>query len=483
MTNSSNETGKKGNQVFISYADNDRNIADMIYSALDSKGIRGWAAHRDIAPGLNWPDEISKAITGSKILILVLSSNTQKSRYVSMEVTQAEDENIIIIPFCIEEVPLRGGLKLLLGNRHWINAFPKPQEKHLDQLVETVIRHLGKAPPMPPEVVKEIIRKEEIKRKKPRPHKQILIAVSIIILLIAAVFLISQLDKAMPVDVKTIKSKALKENIKIEIMQNQKGFWEAYYEKYDITMIYIPPGKFKMGSDDGADNEKPPHEVDLDGYWIGKTEVTNAQYVEFLNDSKIDHKNGCQGKPCIDTDKESEYSHIKGTKGNYHVVPAYEKHPVIKVSWYGAIEYCKWLSKKTGLKFDLPTEAQWEKAARGQDKRKYPWGSREPDKNLANFDGNIGKTTPVGSYPAGASPYGLLDMAGNVWEWCSDRYAANYYKNSPPKNPEGPNSGSYRVVRGGSWYDGARDLRCANRSGYGPSGRGSGLGFRLRQDI
>jgi hypothetical protein len=233
MTKASNETGKKGNLVFISYAEPDRDIADMIYSAMDSKGIRGWAAHRDIAPGLNWPDEISKAITESKILILVLSSNTQKSRFVSMEVTQAEDENKIIIPFCIEEVPLRGGLKLLLGNRHWINAFPKPQEKHLDQLVETVIRHLGIKPELPikkkklteqqeadkvksvvedvkavkektmpskdeekpPEVVKEIIRKEGIKRKKPRPHKPILIAVSITVLLTAAVFLIIQLVK------------------------------------------------------------------------------------------------------------------------------------------------------------------------------------------------------------------------------------------------------------------------------------------------
>lgn len=327
--------------------------------------------------------------------------------------------------------------------------------------------------------------------KSDRPHKPILIAVSIIVLLTAAVFLIIQLVKngetttedTPPEDVKAIETKASKENIKIEIKQNQKGFWEVDYKEYKITMIYIPPGKFMMGSDDGEAYEKPLHEVDLDGYFIGKTEVTNAQYVEFLNNSKIDHKSGCQGKPCIDTHKDNTDSHIIGTKKNYNVEQGYEDHPVICVRWYGAVKYCEWLSDKTGLNFKLPTEAQWEKAARGNDRREYPWDSRFPDKNLANFDGNIGKTTPVDFYPAGTSPYGLLDMAGNVWEWCSDWYKAEYYKNSPPKNPEGPNSGSYRVIRGGSWDGYAWDLRCAYRTYGRPSGRSYDLGFRLGQDI
>jgi formylglycine-generating enzyme required for sulfatase activity len=111
--------------------------------------------------------------------------------------------------------------------------------------------------------------------------------------------------------------------------------------------------------------------------------------------------------------------------------------------------YCEWLSHKTGTNFKLPTEAQWEKAARGTDGRKYPWGSRESDETLANFNEKIGKTTPVGSYPAGASPYRLLDMSGNVWEWCSDWYGSGYYKNSPKENPTGPRSGPGRVLRGG----------------------------------
>ncbi|UCH98654.1 MAG: SUMF1/EgtB/PvdO family nonheme iron enzyme [Candidatus Aminicenantes bacterium] len=180
---------------------------------------------------------------------------------------------------------------------------------------------------------------------------------------------------------------------------------------------------------------------------------------------------------------ESKDSHIKCTKGNYQFEPGCENHPVISVSWYGAAEYCKWLSKKIGQEFKLPTEAQWEKAARGSDQRKYPWGSREPNIDLANFNRNIGKTTPVGSYPEGASPYGLMDMAGNVWEWCNDWYNPDYYKNSSPNNPPGPASGSKRVMRGGNWRREARFLRCAYRALSEPSTRYVVLGFRLRQDI
>lgn len=152
------------------------------------------------------------------------------------------------------------------------------------------------------------------------------------------------------------------------------------------------------------------------------------------------------------------------------------------VSWEDAGAYCDWLSKKTGLKFKLPTEARWEKAARGTDGRKYPWGGKEPDETLANFGGKIGKTTPVGLYPAGASPYGLPDMAGNVWEWCSDWYGSDYYKNAPKKNPPGPASGADRVLRGGGWDSGAMGLRCSVHGVGGPSDRGSGVGFRLCQD-
>lgn len=271
----------------------------------------------------------------------------------------------------------------------------------------------------------------------------------------------------MPEDVKKVISKAQ------EVDKNKNGFWEAYYQDR-IVMLYIPPGEFMMGQTEeekkwlidkiGEEdynpyyaNETPLHKVYLDGYWIGKYEVTYVQFDRYCKETKRE-------KP-----DDEGWGRVN--------------RPVIYVSWYEAAAYCQWLSNKTGLQFNLPTEAQWEKVARGNDLRKYPWGRREPDKSLANFSGNIGKTAPVGSYPSGASPYGLLDMAGNVWEWCSDWYEAVYYKNSPLKNPDGPNSSSYRVLRGGGWYDYARNLRCAYRGCYWPSFRCVFLGFRLRQDI
>jgi formylglycine-generating enzyme required for sulfatase activity len=220
-----------------------------------------------------------------------------------------------------------------------------------------------------------------------------------------------------------------------KVYKNEKGFKEADYGD-GIIMVYIPPGEFEMGSND-YDDEKPLHTVYLDGYWIGKYEVTFSQYDRYCDET---------GK-----EKPDDEGWERG------------KRPVINVSWYDAKAYCQWLSKKTGLSFKLPTEAQWEKAARGTDNRIYPWGNKEPDETLANFNYNLEKTTPVDSYPKGASPYGLLDMAGNVMEWCRDWYGKRYYQSSPDKNPTGPKSGIVCVLRGGSLGDEAVGLRCSGR--------------------
>jgi formylglycine-generating enzyme required for sulfatase activity len=247
---------------------------------------------------------------------------------------------------------------------------------------------------------------------------------------------------------------------------NEKGYWEANYGD-GIIMVYIPEGGFTMGSAKGESDEKPEHEVYLDGYWMGKYEVTFAQYDKYCEDAKKD-------KP-----DDEGWGRVK--------------RPVINVSWEDANAYCKWLSDKKGLNFKLPTEAQWEKAARGTDVRKYPWGDHDPYYNgkwYANYaahdswekrgEDGFEYTAPVGSYPQGASPYGLLDMAGNVWEWCYDWY--DIYSAEPQKNPKGPESGTLRVVRGGSWDHDAVYLRCAYRYLDGPSYRYDYLGFRLCQD-
>lgn len=240
--------------------------------------------------------------------------------------------------------------------------------------------------------------------------------------------------------------------------KNAKGFVERDYGN-GIVMVHIPAGKFSMGALTMASPMGNVHRVHLDGYWIGKHEVTMAQYKTFVS------KTGYKPLP--------EFA-LKFSPG--------ENYPAIGVSWEDATAYCKWLSGKLGVNVKLPTEAQWEKAARGTEKRQYPWGEDEPDKTRANFGNHVGTTSAVGSYPEGISPYGLLDMAGNVFEWCRDWYDSRYYLTPPDENPTGPGSGINRVLRGGSWSSGKIYLRCASRYSSVPTFGGAITGFRLCQE-
>ena len=195
----------------------------------------------------------------------------------------------------------------------------------------------------------------------------------------------------------------------------------------DAVMVTVPAGDFTMGSND--DDSKPAHQVYLNAFSIDKYEVTNAQY-----------------KQCVDAGKCSPPAKSESrTRNWYYGVPKYNNYPVIYVSWDDAKRYCAWAGKR------LPTEAEWEKAARGTDGRIYPWGNSFDARKLNSSEGGKGDTTAVGSYPDGASPYGALDMAGNVSEWVADRYDENYYANSPRNNPPGPSSGLGHVQRGGDW--------------------------------
>lgn len=206
-----------------------------------------------------------------------------------------------------------------------------------------------------------------------------------------------------------------------------------------------------MGSEDGDPDEKPRRRVYLDAYYIDKYEVTNALYGKFMQATG-------RSAPTL-------------WGANFNG-PA---QPVVGVSWDDAEAYCKWAGKR------LPTEAEWEKAARGTDGRKYPWGEQWDSSRANSSEAKLNKTAPVGSYPAGASPYGAHDMAGNVWEWVADWYDANYYQRAPGSNPKGPDSGQYRVLRGGSWLHVPWLLRSATRFWYVPTGRSYIIGFRCAQ--
>lgn len=224
----------------------------------------------------------------------------------------------------------------------------------------------------------------------------------------------------------------------------------------DFEWVKIPAGEFTMGteSSEGEADERPKHTVYLDEYEISKYEVTFEQYDKF----------------CDDTDRERPEDN-GWQRGN---------NPVIDVTWADAKDFCDWLTRKsTCYRFALPTEAQWEKAARGTDKRKYPWGNESPE-GRANYDNPNGRIVEVGRYPDGVSPYGVHDMAGNVWEWCSDWYDGRYYEYSDPNNPHGPSETPTRVMRGGGYSSNVSDIRTTERNNHNPTSfKRNYLGFRI----
>lgn len=267
---------------------------------------------------------------------------------------------------------------------------------------------------------------------------------------------------------------------------NKQQHLEALYSNHTV-MVYIPAGKFKMGVpwEGGAQDESPRHSVFLDGYWISKYEITFEQFDKY----------------CEETGRK------KPTDSGF----GRGRHPVINISWHDATTYCEWFSKKVDLLYRLPSEAEWEKAARGTQNGIYPWGNEKPDGERANFadinllyhyernnppaskkehqsnltwmdrhaDDNHIHTSPVGKYPAGASPYGMLDMAGNVWEMVFDWYDGDFYRKSPESNPRGPLLGTFKVTRGGGWDSSSWMLRATTRAGGDPHKGGDTLGFRI----
>lgn len=231
-----------------------------------------------------------------------------------------------------------------------------------------------------------------------------------------------------------------------------------------------------MGSDLDVD-EQPIHTVRLDTFWIARTEMTNEQFSAFI--AETGYKTNAElagwayvwdGFNWIQT-TGADWRHPNGVESD---ILGRENHPVTQVSWNDATTYCAWVGGR------LPTEAEWEKAARGKDQRAYPWGNEEPDITRLNFLNSTGGTTEVGSYPSGVSPYGLYDMAGNVWEWTSDWYQRHYYAelDNGASNPQGPEYGNGKVLRGGSWINFYDFIRTSERRWSNPKFAFSNYGFR-----
>jgi len=247
--------------------------------------------------------------------------------------------------------------------------------------------------------------------------------------------------------------------------------WEAWIEGkqasvagaayvFEPDLVLIPRGAFLMGSDPQADAlarsaEQPQHRLSLPDYYLAKTPVTNAQYAAFVDGAGHSPPRYWRG--------------ARPPRGK-------DQHPVVSVSWYDAMAYCRWLVQVTGKPYRLPTEAEWEKAARGTEGPKYPWGDAWDAGRCNTKESGREDTTPVGLYPEGASPYGLLDMAGNVWEWTSSLHWAYPYQ--PDDGREDHSTPESRVLRGGSWLDLYDSARAAYRRSYVPAYHSRTHGFR-----
>jgi len=277
-------------------------------------------------------------------------------------------------------------------------------------------------------------------------QSKVWLVVMCVLALVASVGVASSQDKAKPKVKASSKDKAKK-----------------------LGMVVVPAGEFIRGSEKGHPAEKPVKKIYLDEFWIDIYEVTVDEYFRCVKVGNCERpKEG--GPACSGNVVNWE----KKGRGN---------HPINCVTAFNAEVFCKWAGKR------LPTEAEWEKAARGTDGRTYPWGEAKADCNRAvmNDGGLLGcgelSTWPVESKPSGVSPYGAHNMAGNVSEWTADRYDSKYYSTSPARNPQGPKSGVTRVIRGGCWFDFASNLRSAERISDGPSNAYDVLGFRCARSL
>jgi len=506
-------------KIFISYSHEDLEYKDLLLKQLTVLKLEGycdlWEDSR-IEIGKDWEQDIQKAIEQADIAILMVSAGFLTSEFIrSKEVLpvlkRREMEGLKVLPLFVKPCPWKQ-VKWLSG----IEGFPSGKKAVSEYVLQRRLRLLTEFAESihkilfpgeekkgdsknelrwrPPKEENDksishtdktsITRQQESngvgKKKAPPPKRnRAFYNMVIIILIMIGVYFGYKFLKSGPIIPDANK---VEEDIKVLISRgflvsvNKQGYTEVDIGD-GMVLVYIPAGEFTMGSNEGLDREKPPHRVYLDGYWMGKTEVTVKQFQAFIDFT--------HNKTTAEKENSRYYWNNPGFSQN-------ENHSVGSLSWNDAMEYCTWLSKIKGLRFTLPTEAQWEKGSRGTDGRKYPWGDNEPYYNgkwYANYraknewekkgEDGFSYSSPVGSYPQGASHYGLLDMAGNVWEWCSDWYLKDYYKESPGFNPVGPSTGDWRVIRGGAWSKNDYTIRCSNRDLGRSNDWQSSFGFRV----
>jgi len=446
--------------IFISYSHKDYDYVRRLQEELLGKGFSVWMDDR-IDYDAPWPKVIQDHLSNCDALILVVSENSFESEWVQKEVARAKRIGKPVLP-----ILLNGGMWPSVEMHQGLAVTDKDRlpEQFYEQL-----SHLMKRGGHP----EEILTKPGTARNPgdEAPNLSLNQVWPWILALVGAIGIVVVLwlngtfqPAAVPLPeiTQTVQPLVIPTLTPTNVATTTPSSSTLTPVADQSSAILVPAGNFIMGSYNGNDDEQPVHVVYLNAFYIDNYEVTNALY-----------------KSCVDANACPFPKFVNSnTRVTYYGGSQYDQYPVIGVTWDMAQTYCKWRGGR------LLTEAEWEKAARGTDGLAYPWGNKiGPDRanyNNSNDPNYMGDTSAVNAYPTGVSPYGAFDMAGNVWEWVSDLYHADYYASLvlPVANPTGPASGLYRVTKGGSWVSTDYDLRSARRNFNDPSKANIYIGFR-----
>lgn len=449
-------------KVFLCHASPDKPMAlELHQRLLKEDWIAPWLDAARLLPGQHWTSVIKNALAESdSVIILVSKRSASREGFVQREMNYAWDRSlekprnaIYLIPLRLEdcEVPFD------LRERQWADYFGDKKEETYRTLLQSLKMRreqvltlereegpefaIGERAPEPP--VSNEVEGTPI-ALKPKTTGRAAYWIGGLAALVLGFILFSWMKNppqpAEPTPLGAASQEIGADSYAVEPSLTPVSTSAStpiplpaeITDSSGTSMLLVPEGDFEMGSQSGADDEAPVHAVYLDGYYIDKYEATNAMYRSCVE------AGAC--KPPARADSR--------TRADYYGNPAFDSFPVVYVDWSMANAFCSWRDAR------LPTEAEWEKAARGAEENVFPWGEGIHC-GLANYAACAGDTVAVGSYPAGASPYGAQDMLGNVWEWVHDWYGADYYSSLPSggENPQGPATGEKRVMRGGSWFN------------------------------
>ena len=474
--------------VFISYAPPDKPVADAACATLESNGIRCWIAPRDILPGIDRGEAIIEGINNARILILIFSNHANNSYEVKREVERAVHKGLSIIPFRIEDVPMSKSLEYFISVPHWLDALTPPLHRHLLRLVENISALLSghKLEPPVPKIVNPTILQIRSAAKWIVPAALLLSIFTFIVgFLIYRTIVPSTRFENFHFTVATLDNSGV---MKGGMQREGRLFREELGDGESLELVELPTGNFWMGASptefsqvgkefqrvglpfnqaqEVAQSEIPQGEVQVVSYYLTRREITQAQWEQVADWPQVR----------IELNPEPSFFHGKD-------------RPVEQITWEEAIEFCERLSARTGRPYRLPSEAEWEFACRAGTLTPYHFGETISFE-VANFDaaypwghavnGQRRQQTFDSGSTGAANAFGLLDMHGNVQEWCMDPWHPNY-QGSPLGASVWEKGGDsqYRVVRGGSYLSAAAFCRSSSRSKKGFARRFSDTGFRV----